>query len=390
MTAIERRAMVSLATIFLLRMLGLFMILPVFAVYAEQLNNVTPTLVGVALGCYGLTQALFQIPFGFASDYFGRKPLIFFGLILFATGSIIAAMSDSIYGIIVGRCLQGASAIGCVVMALVADLTREGVRVRIMAVIGVTIGIAFALAMVLGPVLSEFGGIKGLFWITAIFSLLALVTLIIFVPTPAALNFNNEAIPIFRLLPKVLVNSELNILNFGVFVLHATLVALFLKIPIAIQALGFEKNTTWQFYTPVFLCALLATALSVLIIEQKKWVKYGIAVSILALAFSEVGILYFFNHLVGLACSMWLFFTAFNTLEASLPSLIAKAAPIGCKGTALGIYSSAQFLGLFIGGVIGGWLDSYYGMMAILLFCVTLASVWLLWVLQQVFKLRGV
>ena len=180
MTAIERRAMVSLATIFLLRMLGLFMILPVFAVYAEQLNNVTPTLVGVALGCYGLTQALFQIPFGFASDYFGRKPLIFFGLILFATGSIIAAMSDSIYGIIVGRCLQGASAIGCVVMALVADLTREGVRVRIMAVIGVTIGIAFALAMVLGPVLSEFGGIKGLFWITAIFSLRLTLALVIY------------------------------------------------------------------------------------------------------------------------------------------------------------------------------------------------------------------
>ncbi len=383
-TSIERRAMVSLATIFLLRMLGLFMILPVFAVYAKQLNYVTPTLVGIALGVYGLTQALFQIPFGFASDYFGRKPLILFGLILFAVGSMVAAMSDSIYGIIVGRSLQGASAIGCVIMALIADLTREEVRVRVMAVVGITIGISFALAMVLGPLLSEFGGIKGLFWITAAFSLLAIITLIIFVPTPVDALKNNELIPIFHLFPKVLIHPELKILNFGVFVLHASLVALFLKIPIALQGIGFEKNTAWQFYMPVFFSALLATIPGILIFEQKKWVKYGIAIVVLMLAISEVGILYFFKDPIGLAFSIWLFFTAFNTLEAGLPSLVSKAAPVGCKGTALGIYSSAQFLGLFVGGIVGGWLDSYYGVIAVLLFCVTLAVVWFLWILQRV------
>jgi MFS family permease len=387
-TTVEQRAMVSLAAIFLLRMLGLFIIIPVFAIYAKQLNHVTPMLVGVALGIYGLTQALFQIPFGFASDYLGRKPLIFLGLVLFAIGSVVAALSDSIYGVIVGRSLQGASAMGGVIMALVADLTREEVRVRIMAVIGITIGVAFALAMLLGPILSEWGGVKGLFWITAFFSLGAIGILILFVPTPGTLSFNNEATPVLRLLPKMLIKPELKILNFGICVLHASLVALFLKIPLALQSLGFEKNAVWQFYVPVFLSALLVTIPSILVIEQKKWVRYGIIISVLVLAISEVGVLYFFNHLVGLACSVGLFFTAFNILEASLPALVAKRALAGGRGTALGIYSSAQFLGLFMGGIIGGWLDSCYGMMGVLLFCVTLASVWWLWLLQEMVTLH--
>jgi len=383
MTAIslvERRAILALASIFLLRMLGLFMILPVFSLYANQLNYVTPTLVGVALGVYGLTQALFQIPFGMASDRYGRKPLIIFGLLLFGLGSVIAATSDSIYGVIMGRSLQGASAIGCVIMALVADLTRDEIRMRAMAVIGVTIGVSFALAFVVGPLVSEWAGIRGIFLITAVFSVLAILMLVSMVPSPPRPSVEQSLIPVLACIPKVLMLPELRLLNFGVLVLHASLVALFLKVPGAVKALGYTDNQTWQFYLPVFLCALLATAPCLLMIEKKGWVKYGIAGLIGMLIISELGILYFFKWKWGLALSLWLFFTAFNTLEASLPSLVSRFAPAQLKGTALGIYSSAQFLGLFLGGVVGGCLDTYYGMVGVLTFCFTLAVVWLTWV----------
>ena len=385
MTAInlvERRAIIALAGIFCLRMLGLFMILPVFTLYANQLNNVTPTLIGVALGIYGLTQALFQIPFGFASDHFGRKPLIVCGLLLFIVGSLIAAGSDSIYGVILGRSLQGASAIGCVIMALVADLTRDEVRVRAMAVIGITIGLSFALAFVLGPILSDIAGVKGIFLITALLSLLAILTLVFFVPTPASPSLGEGSIPILANIPKVLLNTELRRFNFGVLVLHACLVALFLKIPSAIKGIGYPDNETWQFYLPVFMCSLVTTVPCLWIIEKKGWVKYGIVALVLALVISEVGIWYFFKAGFGLALSLWLFFTAFNCLEATLPSWVSKFAPPGCKGTALGMYSSAQFLGLFLGGLVGGWLDGYYGMVAVLLFCIILTAVWLIWLLR--------
>lgn len=383
---VERTTLLALSGIFSLRMLGLFMILPVFSIYANQLNSVTPFLVGIALGIYGLTQALLQIPFGFASDRFGRKPLIILGLLLFAVGSIIAASSSSIYGIILGRSLQGASAIGCVIMALVADLIREEVRVRAMAVIGITIGLSFAVAMVLGPLLTQYGGVPGIFWMTAVFSVLAIFMLIAFVPTPVRSKADPETLPVLAYIPQMLVYRKLLPIYFGVLVLHASLIALFLKIPLAVEAIGFSEGKTWQFYLPVFLCSLLATVPCLLIMEKKTWVKYGLTSLVFLFGIAELGITFFGASGMGLALSLWVFFTAFNTLEASLPSLVSEFAPVGCKGTALGIYSSAQFLGLFLGGILGGWLDAKYGMVGILLFCIILASIWFMWNFQLILR----
>ncbi len=378
MNSLERKAIGALAGIFALRMLGLFMILPVFAIYANQLNHVTPSLVGVALGVYGLTQALLQIPFGFASDRFGRKPMIILGLLLFCFGSMAAALSDSIYGVILGRSLQGASAIGCVIMALAADLTRDAVRVRAMAMIGITIGLSFALAMVLGPILSEWYGVTGIFWLTAGLAGVAILLLLIWVPTPRTIKFNQEVSPHLSLIPRIFKQPELNSLTLGVFVLHASLVALFLKIPLYIQALGFVTGQSWRFYVPVLLGSLLAAIPALSIMERKDRVKSGLTLAWITLAIAEWGIGIFLDSTLGFAFSVGLFFTAFNILEASLPSLVSRIAPTGTRGTALGLYSSAQFLGLFLGGVIGGWLDASYGMVGILLFCIILAVIWLI------------
>ncbi len=385
-TPVERRTVAALAGIFALRMLGLFMILPVFSIYAEQLDNVTPTLIGIALGIYGLTQALLQIPFGFASDYFGRKPIIIIGLCLFILGSLVAASSTSIYGVILGRSLQGASAVGCVIMALVSDLTREEVRGRAMAIIGITIGVSFALSMILGPFLQEFGGVRGIFGITAILSLLAIIMLVFFVPTPKMRAPNNETIPTLRLIPKVFIHPELSMLNFGVLVLHASLISLFLKIPLALQGFGYSDGQMWQFYLPVFLGSLVATVPCLLLLENKNKAKSALIAVALILLGSELGILYFFDNSWGLGLCLWGFFTAFNTLEASLPALVSKLAPSGWKGTALGIYSSAQFLGLFIGGLAGGWLDANYGMVAVLVLCILMAVVWIAWILRSILR----
>jgi MFS family permease len=385
---VERTTLLALSGIFSLRMLGLFMILPVFSLYANQLSSVTPLLVGIALGIYGLTQALLQIPFGLASDHFGRKPLIILGLLLFALGSVVAAVSNSIYGVIIGRSLQGASAIGCVIMALVADLIREEVRVRAMAVIGITIGLSFAIAMVLGPVLTQIGGVPGIFWITAVFSVLAIVMLIAFVPTPARQSKNSEAFPVLSYIPKMLFDKTLMPVYFGVLVLHASLIGLFIKIPLAVQAIGFSEGKTWQFYLPVFLASLLSTAPYLMIMEKKHWIKYGLTGAVFLFGISELGVLIFFESGIGLALSLWVFFTAFNILEASLPAYVSQIAPVACKGTALGIYSSAQFLGLFLGGVLGGYLDANYGMVGILWFCIILSMIWFVWNVQLI--LRGV
>lgn len=396
-TRLEKQAVTALAIIFVLRMLGLFMILPVFPVYAVQLHHANPLLIGVALGAYGLTQALLQIPFGFASDRFGRRPVIVLGLLLFGVGSVIAACSESIYGIIIGRSLQGASAIGCVIMALLSDLTREVVRQRAMAIIGVSIGLSFAFSFVLGSLLSEHIGMPGIFGMTAILALLAIFILIVWVPTPEQCQAevrshfasakrtdgcNNarlgSAIPVLSDIPKVFCMSELRALNIGVLILHASLVALFLKIPIAVHSVGFDSAQAWQFYLPVFLCSCLAMMPGLVILGKKAYVKYRVVLPLCLLAISEFGIFHFFHSLVGIAISLGLFFTAFNTLEATLPSLVVQRAPLENRGTALGIYSTAQFFGIFAGGVIGGWLDTYYGMVAILVFCIVLAMVWML------------
>lgn len=377
LTKLEERAVIGLAGIFSLRMLGLFMILPVFAWYARHLEAVTPFKVGLALGIYGLTQAIFQIPFGVFSDQIGRKPMIIIGLLLFSVGSVLAALSDSIMGVVLGRALQGAGAIGGVMMALMSDLTREEVRTRGMAGIGITIGLSFALAMVLGPVCEAWIGVRGIFWMSAALGLVGIWVLVKQVPVSPmpvyALKMPQNFKAIVYDLSK---NSEFVSCTVGVLILHATLTALFLKMP----------HQHWFFYLSVLVASLGTTVFFILYTEKNKnplRTHRVLRMSIVFLVLSECLLFYNIgwpsetNAWIMWAIGGWLFFTAFNFLEASLPAMVSKCVAANIKGTALGIFSSAQFLGLFLGGLIAGWLDSLYGVVAVFGFCVILAVVWL-------------
>jgi MFS family permease len=364
-TSLERRALIALTGLFALRMLGLFMIFPLFALYAKDLQGATPTLVGIALGAYGLTQSCLQIPFGILSDRVGRKPILFLGLLCFVLGSVVAAMSDSIHGVILGRLLQGASAIGGVIMALVTDLTPIPYRARIIGFIGLSIGLSFAAAMLLGPVLSAWLGMQGIFWTTALLGCFALILLISFVPQSAA-PLSRTSASVWRDLYTVLKDLRCLSLALGVFALHASLVAVFLKIPGALNKAGYTEGTSWQFYAPVFLCALFST-IPWLMMSGRYHRPAALCTPILVLVLSQLGFCVVLDHLYGLALVLWLFFTAFNLLEAGLPALVSQFAPPALKGTAMGVYSSAQFLGLFMGGWIGGKLDNLYGAQAVFL-----------------------
>ena len=377
MTPIEKRAVSSLASIYALRMLGLFMILPVFALYAEHLDGVTPFLVGLAIGVYGLTQAILQIPFGMMSDRIGRKPMIVFGLIIFAIGSVIAAMSDSIYGVILGRAIQGAGAIAAVIMALTSDLTREEHRLRAMAVIGMSIGMSFAVSLILGPVLDQWIGVDGIFWLTAVMAIMAIVVLMMVVPTPAKSRFHRDTEPVPALFKSVLKDGQLLRLDFGILVLHTMLTATFVVTPLALRDFaGLEAANHWYVYFPVLVLALGLMVPFIIIAEKKRKMKQVFVGSIAALVVAQVMLVFAYQSLYGIVAALLIFFIAFNTLEASLPSLVAKTVKPDRKGTAMGVYSSSQFFGAFIGGALGGWLHGAYGMEAVFAMCAVLASLW--------------
>lgn len=367
-TALERRAVISLSGIYALRILGLFMMLPIFSLYATQLVEATPTRIGLALGIYGLTQAIFQIPLGYLSDRWGRKPLIIIGLLLFFLGSVVAAISNSITGVILGRALQGMGAIGGVVMALLADVTRETVRLRAMASIGLTIGLSFGLSFILGPLLAAWGGLSSIFWITAGLALLATGLVIFIIPSLPAQGSQRSSF-------KSHTSTTLFISYLGVFILHASLAALFLKIPEAITQF-LPENTLWQFYCPILFASLLST-LPIILFLEKSLSDLPLFFIILGLMLSELGMLVFFHSFTGLSIFLWLFFTSFNSLEAYLPTLISKQTPPEQKGKTMGIFSTLQFLGIFVGGVVGGSLNSLGGLIAVLGFCVILAFTWL-------------
>ncbi len=379
MTPFERRAAASLASIYALRMLGLFMILPVFALYAENLQGVTPTLVGVALGIYGLTQALFQIPFGLISDRIGRKSVITAGLLIFAMGSIVAAVSDSIQGVILGRALQGAGAVAAVVLALAADLTREEHRLKVMAGIGISIGVSFSVALVAGPMLAHWIGVPGIFWLTALLALAGIAVLQFWVPRPLHLHRHpdTEAVPgQFR---EVLSNGQLLRLDFGIFSLHMALTAIFVVVPhILRDGAGLPVNQHWHIYLPVMLAAFVAMVPFIILAEKKRRMKQVFSGAILALGMAMIGMWLAHGSIMGTVVALLLFFTAFNLLEASLPSLVAKIAPAWSKGTAMGVYSSAQFLGAFAGGFMGGWLSGRYGIGGVFLFSAAITIAWFL------------
>lgn len=378
MTTQERRAAVSLAGIFSLRMLGLFMILPVFALYAEHLQGETPFLVGLAIGIYGLTQAILQIPFGMLSDRIGRKPVIAAGLIIFALGSFFAAEASTIHGVIFGRALQGAGAIAAAIMALAADLTAEEHRTKAMAVIGMSIGLSFMVAMVAGPVLNHWIGVPGIFGMTGVLALLGIAVLYLVVPSPQRSVFHRDTEAEPAQFKEVLRNGQLLRLDFGIMTLHMALTASFVVLPTALLKTGFDAQHHWELYLPVMVLGMALAIPFIIIAEKKRRMKQVFAAAVSVLLLSQLGLFSGLENFWMIAIMLQLFFLGFNLLEATLPSLISKIAPAQSKGTAMGVYTSSQFIGAFIGGAAGGWIHGQFGNSAVFIFTAVMVGLWLL------------
>ncbi len=383
MNATEKRAVFSLASIFGLRVFGLFLILPVFALFANDLPGATPTLIGVTIGAYGLTQAILQIPFGILSDRWGRKRAIVLGLVIFALGSLIAAYAESIYGVLFGRMVQGAGAISAAVIALLADLTRDDQRTKAMALMGVSIGFVFMLSMMLGPVLDNLIGVRGIFLITAVFAVFAIIVVLNVTPNPVQSYLHRDAEPVIGQLRAVLANPELRRLDFGILCLHMVLTALFVVVPFQLIELGgLAKLAHWKVYIPVMFAAIVGM-LPLLALGHNK-AKTQLAF-ILAIACLGCSLLVLFmatdTNWVLFLFGLVLFFSGFNGLEAMLPSMVSRVAPAGSKGTAMGVYNSAQFFGVFVGGTAAGLISGVYGANMVFLFCVSVIIIWLLWML---------
>ena len=377
MNAAELRASVGLAGIFGLRMLGMFVILPEFAIYAEQLRGgENLTLVGIAIGAYGLTQAILQIPFGWLSDRYGRKPVIYCGLGIFALGSFFAASADSIYGVILGRVVQGAGAISAAVIAMTADLTREEHRTKAMAMIGSTIGLTFALSLVISPWLNRVIGVPGIFALTGVLSLLAVV--VVYAVIPDVSEDTRVAAPAAPRFAQVLWVPQLARLNFGILVLHAVLMALFIVVPLSLRDTGLALDHHWQVYLPVMLGSFALMLPAILIAERRGHVKTVFVGAICMLLLGQLSMPWLLDSSAKIVVFLLIFFTAFNVLEAMLPSLTSRLAPRGAKGTALGIYSSVQFLGIFLGAAGGGFLYQHFGARGVFVFDALLFAAWLL------------
>jgi MFS family permease len=376
MTPAERRATAGLASIYGLRLLGMFVILPVFAIYAQHLRGgASATLVGIALGAYGLVQAVLQIPFGWASDRWGRKPVIYSGLALFAIGSFVAAVASDIGWVIVGRCLQGAGAISAAVIALAADLTRDIVRTKAMAAIGITIGGTFAASLVLGPVVNAWVGVPGIFAMTGVLALAAIAVVRFAVPLPDHAPAQREAPP--GQLLRVARDAQLLRLNYGTFALHAVLMALFTQVPFALRDNGIAVDRHWVVYLPVLAVSVVVMLPFLRRVDRPDRGKPLMNGAVLVLLASLVALALSLHSLAALCVAMTAFFAALNLLEAMLPSLVSKYAGPEARGAAVGINSSAQFLGAFAGAAAGGWLAEHSSSAAVFGFCAVLIAFWL-------------
>lgn len=383
MTGVEKRAVFSLSLLYIFRMLGLFLVLPVLAIYGPQYEGSTGTLVGLAVGIYGLSQACLQIPLGLLSDRIGRKPVIFGGLLLFAAGSVLAASADTIWGLIAGRFLQGAGAIASTLTALMADLTREQHRSKAMAGIGASIGMSFAVALVLGPMISARLGLAGLFWLTALLAIIGIVLLWTTVPTASRVTTNAEVRSVPEMMRRCLRDADLMRLNVGVFALHLMITAQFVAVPAYLERMGLDVARHWQVYLPMLFLAFLIMVPAMVAAERRGRVKPMILIAVALLGSSALGMA-LLGHSLGLfLAALLVFFVVFNLLEANLPSLLSRTVYPGGRGTAMGIFSSFQFMGAFCGGSLGGLLMARWGLSGVFILCAAVGLIWLLFALNM-------
>ena len=374
----EKRTAISLSLVFALRMLGLFMIMPIFAIYGQSLIGYSPLWVGLAIGAYGLTQAALQIPAGMLSDKVGRRPVIYGGLVLFAIGSLVAAFSDSVYGVTIGRALQGTGAIASAILALAADVTREQQRPKVMGMIGVSIGLAFAIAMMAGPILAPFIGLQGLFLITAAGAILGIIIVHTTIPNVVNKAPKSDTVANPSMMLNLAKHPQLLRLNTGIFILHLTLSAIFVILPLSLQSMHFNAEQHWKIYFPALLISFVLIIPMLISAAKKQRNKHFYLASILLMSLSLIIMSVLQQSIILMFFAILLFFTAFNFLEASLPAFVSMLTPAGSKGTAMGIYSTHQFLGAFFGGIVGGLSYKLVGSSGLFL---SLAGIMIIWFL---------
>ena len=384
MNSTERLFALKVSLIMSVRMLGLFMLFPVMSVYAGDYDSSTPFLIGMAIGIYGLTQALLQIPFGYLSDRFGRKPILIIGLLIFLLGSIVAANATNIIFVVMGRALQGGGAISAVLMAFLADSVSENNRAKANAFVGFQIGVAFMVSLIIGPIITSRIGLSGLFWVIGLLSIIAML-IVLSLQHSKPINYYRLSFGAFR----ETLGRELVTLDFSVFSLHLILASGFIVMPLLImenQIVSMEDN--WQLYLPAVLLSFIGMIPLIIISEKFKKTKYILLLSIFLLIISQI--IFFISDLnfSVFLITLTIFFVAFNSVEAILPSLLARTANPSKRGLAMGIFSTSQFLGTFIGGAIGGLIYDIYDLNSVFLFTIFVAIIWWFMVLFSPLKTK--